>query len=317
MRLATRLSVFLVGSLVSACGTAPARLTEVWDSDVSYASSNMQKQIKLEIFCELRRGAILARKLLPADRSYRGRRVTTVEDLTLPDSWGAQVAMTIMADEKTGLSPGITFNTPMEAGRAVGQTFGQSFAFGLGASASSQNIRSDKTNFYYTFGDLINDANPSDNCSKPPKIILGPPTHSSPFVDATKLGIQEWLVDAAAVTNFQRSSRASENGQGPPLGDASDSATYSNKFVIVTGVNATPIWNLVRVSTSNSPLIDLSRTRTHELIITIGPGDPTLRRDGQPAPLYARRNYAPSQSAINSHLASQIGSAVANAIRSQ
>lgn len=62
------------------------------------------------------------------------------------------------------------------------------------------------------------------------------------------------------------------------------------KFIVVTSGNATPSWKLVRVTANNaSPLFSVGRTRTHDLIITVGP-----------------RNA----NATNAHLASQIGAAV-------
>jgi len=62
------------------------------------------------------------------------------------------------------------------------------------------------------------------------------------------------------------------------------------KFVVVTSGNATPTWKLVRVSANTgAPLFGVGRTRTHDLIITVGPNN---------------------ANATNAHLASQIGAAV-------
>ena len=75
-----------------------------------------------------------------------------------------------------------------------------------------------------------------------------------------------------------------------------DTVSYEIKFVIVSSGNVTPTWKLVRFSanTASSPLFNVGRTRTHDLIITIGPN---------------------SNATDNVHLANQIGSAVSNANR--
>jgi hypothetical protein len=54
-----------------------------------------------------------------------------------------------------------------------------------------------------------------------------------------------------------------------------------------------------------------NRTRTHDLLLTIGPGtvEKVKTKNGVVA-----RQVVPSQSAANSHLAQQIGSAVAAAL---
>jgi hypothetical protein len=75
-----------------------------------------------------------------------------------------------------------------------------------------------------------------------------------------------------------------------------DTVSYETKFIIVTSGNVTPTWKLVKLSanTSSSPFFAAGRTRTHDLIITIGPN---------------------TQATDNAHLANQIGSAVSNSNR--
>ena len=77
-----------------------------------------------------------------------------------------------------------------------------------------------------------------------------------------------------------------------------EAVSYEVKFVIVSNGEVTPVWSLVRVTANNRlPLFRTGRTRTHDLIITIGP-----QTDGAPTP-----------AASNTHLASQMGNAVSNA----
>ena len=97
--------------------------------------------------------------------------------------------------------------------------------------------------------------------------------------------------------------KASASGGGGSGGGGSggggqkpDTLSIEIKFVIVSSGNVTPTWKLVRVSSStgSTPLFGTGRTRTHDVIITIGP---------------------PTQATLNTHLASQIGVSVSNANR--
>ena len=87
------------------------------------------------------------------------------------------------------------------------------------------------------------------------------------------------------------SKQAAGGGSNTP-----DTISIEIKFIIVSNGNVTPTWKLLRVSanTGSAPLFNLGRTRTHDVIITIGPNN---------------------QSTANTHLASQIGNAVGNANR--
>jgi hypothetical protein len=99
---------------------------------------------------------------------------------------------------------------------------------------------------------------------------------------------------AAEITQILASQASSSGGGGG--GGATpkpDTVSIEIKFVIVSNGNVTPTWKLLRVSanTGSTPLFGMGRTRTHDLIITIGP---------------------PTSTTANTHLASQIGVAVSN-----
>ncbi|MGB9368154.1 MAG: hypothetical protein WCE79_19290 [Xanthobacteraceae bacterium] len=294
-----------------------SQLTEVWDQAQSYPAARMEMQIKRAIFCELRRGAVEARRINTVRNTFRGKNVTTADDIPLADSWGAQVSLTITADEKSTLTPSLLLKNPLAPAAVFGEPVAQSYTTAIGGALSSQNVRYDKFDFYYTVADLVNHAGPGDGCHGDPPAIQGSPSTSSPFVNPTQLGIFEWLPGAVAVTTYQRSSRAALSGEGPALGGdsfSSDAITYSNKFVIISSANVAPVWDLVRVGTGTSPLFDANRTRTHELLITIGPGSFKLETEKSTG---RKRivSTGPSRSARDSHFASQIGSAVATAVR--
>jgi hypothetical protein len=328
VRAAIRIAVSAMVALAPiGCGVGVSQLPEAWDRGDSNATADMEMQIKRAIFCELRKAARAARGGDSFKIAYHGVNVTSAADEPFPDSWGAQITLTLTVDEKTTLSPGLTIKDSLNPGLLRSQPVAQNFSFGLGGTLSKQNVRYDKFNFYYNAETLADVPSEGDICSTPisnligPHKLLGPRIiRSSPFVDASNLGIVDWLPGAVSVMAFQRSSRANKNGEGPALGSSgsfvADSATYDNKFIIVSSANATPSWSLVKVTTANSSLVDMNRTRTHELLITIGPGQTTETKDKKTGKLVVK-NVGPSLAASQAHLASQIGSAVADAIRGQ
>lgn len=337
MRNSLRATVFVALALVqSGCGVSVPDMPEVWDRTDPEATQHMEMQIKLAILCELREAVHLARNV-HYKIYYDGTNVATKEDQPVPDSWGAQITLSFTVDELSKFSPGISLNTPIHSGvtnfvgETVGatgllasQTFGplttpQSYAFGLGGVLSSDANRLDKFETFYTIGDIATVLSENEICHEQPVAQLGPKSTSSPFLVISDLGIKRWLPAAVEVSNFLRSSRQAKNGEGQPLGSAgsfaSDSISYDIKFIVVTDINVTPVWKLVRVSTPQSPaLFDTSRSRTHELLITIGPG---ATKTVQTAKGPVTRTVAPSASAFNSHQAQEIGNAVAAALRTQ
>jgi hypothetical protein len=319
---------------LSGCGLTYSALPEVWDRLDPDATYHMEVQVKHAIYCELKRAAIDARDLPWHDRLQYSTKVSTEADRPFPDNWGVLITLTLQADEKSALTPGLSLKTPLHnapvnfRGETIGATgllaaitygpasIAQSYSLGLGGTLSSQNIRYDKYNFYYTARDLTEPFTAGSSCITGVPHILGPKSTSSPFVDASNLGIHEWLLSAIRVIDFHRSSRAAANDEGDPLGGAtSDSSGYDNKFVIVSDATISPTWNLVRIGTPSSPLFDANRTRVHELLMTVGPGTFKLEKTARGKQILL--TAGPSASARDSHLASQIGSAVANAIRAQ
>jgi hypothetical protein len=315
-------------------------MTEPWDSVFDpKATEHMEKQIKLAVYCELR-NAVDAVRSDPTQPQYyyKGKLVTTPEDKPLPDDWGAQVTLTLTVDESTQLTPGVSFKTPMHdapvnfKGETITDspilsavTFAatkipQSYAFGLGGNLSSDANRIDTFASYYSMWELGHYNPKEDVCTVPPgPDVMGPDSHSSPFLVSSNLGIKGWLTQAWPAGSFLRSTRKSATGVGPsvsPPGFGPDTISYHIKFTLTSGINATPQWNLVRVSANtNNPLLNVNRMRTHDLLVTIGPG-------AGPPPVAEvrrtfgfRRSYGPSAEAATIHDAQLIGSAVANALR--
>jgi hypothetical protein len=96
---------------------------------------------------------------------------------------------------------------------------------------------------------------------------------------------------AAIMSKLKAPASKQQGGAGGGGGTTPDTISIEIKFVIVSSGNVTPTWKLLRVSASSgsAPLFGMGRTRTHDLIITIGPNNTAT---------------------ANTHLASQIGNSV-------
>jgi hypothetical protein len=315
------------------CGLYVPEVAEVWDQYDLKATEHMEKQIRLAVYCELR-AAVRETRAENASRYqyyYKGKLVTSPEDQPLPDDWGAEVTLTFTVDESTKLAPGVSFKTPMHdanvhfKGESITSdpilstlTFApikvaQNYAFGLGGVLSSDANRIDIFDTYYSMWELGTYNTVEHVCAIPPgQDVMGPESHSSPFLVKSNLGIRQWLTQAWPAGSFLRSTRKDPRGVGVPLnptGYTPDVLSYHIKFTLVSSVNATPTWNLVRVATTSNPLVDAGRTRTHELLITIGPGagpPPTVRNNT----LLAARAAGLSDRAANIHNSQLFGSAV-------
>jgi hypothetical protein len=314
-------SLLLAAIGQTACGMVVPQQPEIWDRADPLATQHMEMQIKRAVYCELRDAIAIARQNFNV-RYYHNRVVTTKEDQPLPDSWGAQITFTFTVDETSKITPSVALNRVLPnavttfPGSAPVST-PQSFAFGLGGTLSTEAMRVDTFDTFYTIGDIAYVYSQKNICDYPNPDLMGPPSGSSLLLVKSNLGIKEWLPQAFQVADFLRSSRASPTGEGPALGSSSghseDSISYHIKYIITTDLNATPTWKLVRVSSNTTgTLFDTSRARTHDLLLTIGPSSVVKTTTAKGTVV---RKVTPSQSATNSHLAQQIGNAVADSLR--
>jgi hypothetical protein len=108
------------------------------------------------------------------------------------------------------------------------------------------------------------------------------------------LKLYDWL--SAALLPFDASIINYNNNS-----TVQNAITHDIKFEIVTNGNVNPQWKLVRISANTSPnLLASGRDRTQELIITFGP----------------TQKGSLASAASNSHLATETGAAVSQAIQS-
>jgi hypothetical protein len=324
------LAVILASLGLACCGLTNPNIKEAWDSDFPAdpqtqtppvsGAAQIEFEIKKRIYCELK-DAVFAANHYPVTQSdtLGGKQTVQFRSL-IPPGWVAQVALSLQVDESVSLNPGLTLNQAMANAVTVfgvqnSVTTPQSFNLGFGATLSSTATRIDKFNPQYSVAFLSKPRTRDTVCdpdNDPFKRVGWTTPLSSPFLIESDLGIKDWLLGAMFVNDLLPSdvtpskpapAAATKSGAGGGAGSAgggsgpkADTVSYEIKFVIVSNGNVTPTWKLVRVSANSgsSPFLGVGRTRTHDLIITIGPN--TTQTD-------------------NAHLASQISAGVGSANR--
>ncbi len=202
------------------------------------------------------------------------------------------------------LGPSTIGGAGLLTGAPIAQTYGplsvqQTYTLGLGGTLSSTASRTDTFNPYWSVAYLMIPDRETSDCLSDPFLVQGGviPASSSPFIESD-LGIEDWLVGAMRANTTLHSvdvpqsfsggdsqpgakkSRAQTSGKASAkLGFSKnqvDTVTLELKFIIVSSGNITPTWRLVRVSANAGlPLFNTGRTRTHDVIITIGPKNET------------------------------------------
>jgi hypothetical protein len=226
-----------------------------------------------------------------------------LQALTLPNvqwlrTWGASVNLKIVVQEQGGVNPGLSLLSPFEnsvrsfpTGGAV--TSPQSFNFGLGLSGTSNATRTETIAFTYSFSELASEG--SSKCNSYQQGV---------FIESD-LKIAQFIYDKAVVAGAAGEASSAKT-QWPPYTTFQDEVT----FVASYGGNITPTWKFAKISvnSANASLLSATRTKTNDLIITIGKVSPATANG--PAQLA-------SQSSQSVHDSALTGSATAASINSQ
>jgi hypothetical protein len=283
-------------SLLSGCGAYVPDIQEFWGTPED-ATIKVNK-VSAQVVCELRRAVqrvVYENKYNPTQFISEPGNPPPPKHRDLSwfvNKWAAQVTLNINIIENTGLTPGVSFITPLRNAvttfpGAPAVTSSQLFTLGLGATASSTATRNDKLNMFFSVKELLNGPQSTDvTC------IPNQPANATLFVQSD-LKLYDWLHAAllpydTSIINYANNSTAQ------------NAITHDIKFEIVTDGSVNPTWKLVNISANTSPnLLAVGRDRTQELIITFGPA----------------QGGNLSQAAANSHLASETGSAVGQAIQ--
>ena len=314
--------IVLLSWLLVGCGLSVPRIQEIWDSDIAgvpgangapelSGSAQIEFEVQRRVFCELK-DAVRTAQIYSPQRSagIKGKK-TTVQPGLIPSDWGALIALSLQVDESSSLTPGVTLNTVLPnntkvfgPGSSGTVTTSQSRNVGFGATLSSTATRIDKWNPSYSIEFLNDPYEPGSVCQTDPLLRAlrdvradATPARSSPFIIESDLGIKDWLLGAMFVNDLLPSEGVTSGSGGTSDSSGTtkgQSISYDVKFIIVSSGSVTPTWKLVRITANTSgTLFSAGRTRTHELIITIGP---TSGKAGDQT--------------SNTHLASQIGQAV-------
>lgn len=195
------------------------------------------------------------------------------------DGWGAQMTLTLTVDETSSINPAVSWMPPSPA-NAI-------FNLNGAGTLSADATRTEILNSNYTVQDLV----AARRCSPADR-------PGGLFLLQSDLKLKEWLHDVIML-----------QGTGEVVFPSKPNViSHEVKFVVVSSGNITPAWKLTTVAINqNGSFLSAGRTRTHDLLITLGPLDQSPMAKGK---------KTPSTAAANSHLASQIGLAVTNGIRS-
>jgi hypothetical protein len=186
------------------------------------------------IKCELQKGvdAAVDKYSLPGQRS--GYRAEWIK------SWLATVTLKLSVEEKSSLSPSISW---------VRSWTNTSFNLGAGLHATAQATRVETIAFTYPLRQL--------------RLTKGRIQGECPDarVIASDLKIAQFIDRKVFLSTVP----------GTIVGPYS-AFNYQVTFVVVYGGNATPTWKLVDITANpNAPFVDVSRTRTHDITITFAP----------------------------------------------
>jgi hypothetical protein len=309
--MSNKISLFLsmiAMSGASGCGTYVPNLQEFYEPPD-------RARIKVEnlvahVECEVITG-VQSVLLTDQDLAIERKRANLKQEEVLSElkKWAAQITLTLTVDEKSTLNPGIAFNQiyPNATSRFLTQPSvitPQSFSLGLAGAFSSEAARKETLSLYLdfkTFTDtksLVLARAQRDSGQQPPCNEIG-----GIFIDGD-LKFKDWLfaatlpaaVEGGIEQNYIKSLESEEKVA------KKDVLSHEVTFVVLYGANVTPTLKLVNFSANpgTSPLFGVQRTNTQDVIITLGP---------------PQQGQTLSTAAQNTTLASQIGLAVANAIR--
>jgi hypothetical protein len=223
---------------------------------------------------------------------------------TFLDTWGVNIALSLQVEEKGSVNPLVNWLPPSPA-NAI-------FNLSAGGTLSSDATRQDKLNSYFTVAHL-RALGPCDPATRPGGLLLM----------QSNLGLDEWLIANLTAENTGKANYATDYSDGPLKQNV---LSHEIKFDITDTGNVTPGWKLTRVMVNQSGnLLSATRDRTNDLTITLGPTVPTPKpvtdKHGNPVKdahgnVKTTMTFAPSTAAADAAFSSQVGLAVANALRS-
>jgi hypothetical protein len=254
------------------------RVPDIQDVGGRVEGQRLVQAILTNITCELRAALAGLREENPGG--------------TFIDSWGIQTTLTLTFDESGAIAPGILWSPPSPASSV--------FTLGAGLNFSAGATRMNKINAYYLVSDL-REARCSDE-ARP----------NGAFLLQSDLKLSEWLFDAvsASMTN-------TVNFKTTTLAVKDNVLQHEVKFTLTTSGTANPSWKLTRLTIDPSGnLFSMGRTRTHDLIITLGPAAKAVvaevAKNGRRQQMVVAQ---PGRQAADLHLSSSVAAGIDTAFR--
>ncbi len=254
--------------VIAGCAAHVPRIEEPWEAVDVFPS--MEYKIKENIFCE----TVHALRDVNRDLQINGKPI-------IPEHFGVQMQTTLTVEESGALNPNVGYADTLENSLVRKIIVPQSFALDAAGTFAQTSTRVDTSYSYYNVG-RITAPNVNTFCDEPLDL-----KGSSPLLQSD-LGIEKFLREAApAALGFASSDVATPGAKAAKL----DVFSYEIKFAVVTNVSINPLWKLVNLTTGFSPLplVNVGRTRTHDLTLTFGPG-----------------TNAPTDFALQTHFSGQI-----------
>lgn len=249
---------------LTACGTHVPQINEAWEpTDVD---DRLVYRIVKSVRCELVTAALEMHRAT----FIKNQKVARY----LPDDWGAQLTLTLTADETGALHPSGSYNRNISAARdplAPGGSVAQSLSLPFTTELSSQASRTDTYYSFYTVPELVRNRALPTVCAEfnpaTQRVDLPLDRTGSSYLLSGQLGIRDWMYKALKLAEIPSSET--------PSSEKLKVLQYHIKFVVMTSATANPLWKLAPVTTGvgGQPLISTNRTRTHDLLLTIGPAD--------------------------------------------
>jgi hypothetical protein len=255
------------------------RVPDISESGNATDSQILVQDILTNVTCEMREAFARLQKAHPGG--------------TFLDSWGVQTTLTLTHDEKGSFAPSALWS-PIGSATSL-------FTLAGGIDLSADATRTNKINAFYLVSELKRAQCPTG--FRP----------NGPLLLQSDLKLAEWLFTAVGAVNTKTidmdlTSRAVKE----------NALQHQIKFEIVTGVSATPSWKLKEVTVNpGGDFFKTSRTRTHDLIITLAEADKEIvasvvGKNGRRARTVVAR---PIQQGADLHQSTLISGAIETGIR--
>lgn len=237
--------------LQASCGTTLPVMDMNHQTDAKFKL--FVQSIAQHVKCELQRA--VAVEYEPSDPNRR-----------ILYDWAAKVALTIRARDESALNANLSVLDRL-----------LEFTFAATGRLEANGTREMTMTYYLPFNELLDNKKIVQSHLRTQDCDAGRERSVIEPI-AGNLGIHQSL--KAALETWDISRTLSDRLEGGPF----DTITHHVTFVVIGGGTVTPSWRLVRVSANTAQsFVSATRTRTDELLITIGPTQLGTRKQRSPS----------------------------------